>query len=164
MYSRINPDQALADDVVLFVIDMINDFLLPGEPGELLGRQRTVVEAIGQEGVGPRLYPARVELAPPRLDALDRGAEMGAVADGERGDAIGPRQRGGQRHRAADRFAHEMKLFQPGGVGDGEQILDQEIERPGEIRRGNVRARRPRGRNVSTQGFRSSTQPRHTRP
>ena len=64
---------------------------------------------------------------------------MGAVADRERGDALGPRQRGGQRHRAADRFAHEMKLFQPRGVGHGEQIVDQEVERPGEIRRRNVR-------------------------
>lgn len=32
MYSRIDPNKALADDAVLFVIDMINDFLLPGEP------------------------------------------------------------------------------------------------------------------------------------
>ena len=114
-------------------------FLLAGEPDELLSRQRAVMEAIGQEGVGPRLHPARVELALPGLDALDRGAEMGAVADGERGDLLGPRQRGGQRHRAADRLAHEMKLFQPGRVGHREQILDQKIERPGEVRRRNVR-------------------------
>jgi nicotinamidase-related amidase len=32
MYSRIDPTKPLADDAVLFVIDMINDFLLPGEP------------------------------------------------------------------------------------------------------------------------------------
>jgi nicotinamidase-related amidase len=32
MYSRIDPNRRLADDVVLLVIDMINDFLLPGEP------------------------------------------------------------------------------------------------------------------------------------
>ena len=65
---------------------------------------------------------------------------MGAVADGERGDPLRPRQGGGKRHRAADRLAHEMKLLQPGGVGHGEQILDQQIERPGEVRRRNVRA------------------------
>ena len=32
MYSRIDPNKSLADDAVLICIDMINDFLLPGEP------------------------------------------------------------------------------------------------------------------------------------
>ncbi len=32
MYSRIDESRPLCDDVVLFCIDMINDFLLPGEP------------------------------------------------------------------------------------------------------------------------------------
>lgn len=32
MYSRIDANKALADDAVIFCIDMINDFLLPGEP------------------------------------------------------------------------------------------------------------------------------------
>ncbi len=65
---------------------------------------------------------------------------MGAVADGERGDTLRPRQRRGQRHRAADRFADEMKALQPGGVGHGKQVIDHEVERPSEVRRRNIRA------------------------
>ena len=66
----------------------------------------------GRKASDQRFHPARVELAPPRLDALDRGAEMGAVADGERGDTLGPRERRGQCDRAADRFADEMEALQ----------------------------------------------------
>jgi nicotinamidase-related amidase len=32
MYSRIDPNKSLVDDAVIFCIDMINDFLLEGEP------------------------------------------------------------------------------------------------------------------------------------
>ena len=50
-------------------------FLLLGEPGTLPGRQRIVVETIGQEGIGPRFHPARVELALP-LPAVAADARL----------------------------------------------------------------------------------------
>ena len=98
--------------------------------------QTSIVEAILHEDVRPAAHPALGELAPPRLDALDRGAEMGAIADGERCQASGLGECGRQCHRAADRFADQMKPRGTSGICHREHVRHQQIERPVETRRG----------------------------
>src|SRR5688572_31973679 len=98
------------------------------------------MEAVAQEGVRPGLHTAFVELPLPGFGTPDRGAEMGAVADGERGDTLWPRQCCGQRHRAADRLADKVEALQSRGISDGEQVVDHLLERPGKIRRRDMRA------------------------
>ena len=112
-------------------------FLLGGEPGPAFGRQRVVVEPVAHENVGPALFPAFIQLAAPDIDALDRRAEMGAVAHRDGRHARGARQRRGQRHRAADGLADEMKPFDASGVGDGEDVGDQLLDGPWRVGRGN---------------------------
>src|SRR5258708_35669654 len=62
---------------------------LGGEPRQPFGRLRIGVKAITKKGVRPGVNPAFVELALPDLDPLNRSAEVGTVADGESGDALG---------------------------------------------------------------------------
>src|ERR1700757_3882490 len=64
--------------------------LLGGKPRPAFGAERVLMKAIGHESVGPALHAPFVELFAPDLHALDRGAEMGAVAYRERGDALRP--------------------------------------------------------------------------
>lgn len=47
MYSRIDPDKPLADDAVIICLDMINDFLLEGEPFAI-DDGRDMYEKLGQ--------------------------------------------------------------------------------------------------------------------
>ena len=98
------------------------------------------MEAVAHEDVGPAFHAALIELAPPFIDALDRGAEMPAIADGQRRDALGPRQRRRKPDRAADQFADEMETLDSRRIGDGEHIGDEEVQRPAEIRRRDHRA------------------------
>ena len=62
---------------------------------------------------------------------------MGAIAHRDGGDARRPRQRGGERHGAADGFADEMETLDPSGVGDGENVGDQLLDGPRRVGRGN---------------------------
>jgi len=52
---------------------------------------------------------------------------MGAIADGERGDALGPCQRRGEGDGAADRLATRWNASVRASA-TGEQIVDQQIE------------------------------------
>jgi hypothetical protein len=85
--------------------------------------------------LGPALHSAHVDQLFPIVDALDRAAHMRAVADGQRPNALGSRERGEQRDRAADRFADQMESIRAGGVSDLEDVVGQQIERQLRVRR-----------------------------